>query len=185
MSSARLIEQAKYEKAYALPGYHMGDGRKADAIHDLAQLPRGSYLDVGCGRGEMLIEASRLGFAPVNGVEVVHALLGERIIFAEAHRLPFPDQSVDVVSLFDVIEHVPKGDDALICRELARVARRTVLITANNSPSHLPDGTELHINIRPFDEWERCFREWFAPLRVVRIGGVRHYPRSPGWRADR
>jgi len=186
LDSARIAEQQKYEAAYALPNYRMGEGRKIDAIHDLGKLRRGSYLDVGCGRGEMLDEAERIGFAPVMGVEVVPALLREgRVIYAQAHQLPFEDASFDVVSLFDVIEHIPQGDDEVICRELARVARRTILITANNNPSRLPDGTELHINIRSHQEWDACFKTWFAPFTVTRIGGVRHYPASPGWVAER
>lgn len=163
----------------------MGLGRLQDALQDLRAVPKGSYLDVGCGRGEMLRHAAEMGFAPVQGVEVVDQLIdGERVIFAEGHALPFPDKSWDVVTLFDVIEHLPVGDDEAVCRELARVAKRTIIVTANKNPSHLPDGTDLHINIRSFEEWDRLFHLWFAPATVTKVGGIRHYPASPAWRVD-
>jgi len=186
---ARSAEHAKYVRAYASPRYAMGAARMADARRDLASAPlRGAYLDVGCGRGEMLDFAESIGFAPVQGVEVVADLIdGARVVRGEVHDLPLPDKSVDVATMFDVIEHLVPGDDERACRELARVARRRVLLTANNRESKLPDGTELHINRRRYDEWDALFREWFAaaaPGSVVTwIEGPRAYI-SEAWRVD-
>jgi len=184
-AEARVVEHDKYAAAYRLDNYRMGGNRFFDAARNLAALPsRGSYLDVGCGRGEMLAEAKRLGFAPIQGVDVVPALMGPHVMRAEAYALPFADKSWDVVTLFDVLEHLLPGDDEAACRELHRVARRHLLFTANNHSSTLPDGTELHINRRPYAEWEACFRDWFAPA-VVRVAPGRiTYERSPMWRID-
>lgn len=181
----REAEHDKYAAAYQLERYRMGGNRHADAVRNLADLPsRGSYLDVSCGRGEMLAAADRLGYAPIQGTEIVPALLGPRVIRAEAHALPFPDRSWDVVTLFDVLEHLLPGDDAAACREIRRVARKHLLFTASNRLSTLPDGTELHINRRAYAEWEECFRIWFAPARV-RVAPCRiAYERSPMWRVD-
>lgn len=180
----RRAEHDKYVRAYRNPGYAMGHDRMADAYADLKALPmRGAYLDVACGRGEMLRHAERFGFAPVRGLEIVPALIdGERVIHGEVHALPFPDKSFDVVTLFDVIEHLPPGDDELACRELARVARAHVLLTANNHESHNLDGDVLHINRRPYEEWDALFRAWF-PGTVTHITGTRHY-HSECWRVD-
>lgn len=182
-AEARELEKAKYLKAYMLETYGMGAARMMDAQENLALLERGSYLDVGCGRGEMLRHARRMQFDPVLGVEIVPSLVdGELVIFAEAHALPFADNAWDVVTLFDVIEHLVPGDDEAVCRELMRVARRQILITANNWPSLLPDGTELHINKRAYDEWERLFKSWFAPADVRPVPTRIKYERSPMWR---
>jgi len=181
---ARHAEHEKYLRAYRNPRYAMGQDRMADAYTDLRALPtRGAYLDVACGRGEMLRHAARLGFDPVRGVEIVADLIdADRVIYGEAHALPFPDKSFDVVTLFDVIEHLPPGDDELACRELARVARAHVLLTANNHESHNLDGDVLHINIRSYDEWDALLRGWFSGT-ITRISGKRHYV-SEAWRVD-
>lgn len=182
----RRAEHAKYSRAYALnPNYRMKAQRRADAVYDLGRLPvRGSYLDVACGRGEMLGEAAGLGFAPVTGTEIVADLIdGERICFAEVHALPFTDRSYDVVTMFDVIEHLIPGDDERACRELARVARRHILITANNRPSFNKAGDDLHINKRPYPEWDALFRQWFHGATVTWIKGPRNYV-SECWRID-
>lgn len=176
----RVAEQLKYRSAYGDESYRMGRRRMEDAVGDLENLPcRGSYLDVGCGRGEMLSHAAGMGFAPVQGVEVVQELIdGTRVVRGEAHDLPFGDRSFDVVSMFDVIEHLVPGDDEAACREMARVAKRHILLTANNRPS-IVDGNDLHINKRPYDEWDRLFREWF-PGDVTWMKGRF----SEGWRVD-
>lgn len=168
-----------------MQSYRMGDRRMADAIRHLTALPtRGAYLDVGCGRGEMLGRAAALGFAPVKGTEIVPALLdGERIVRGEVHALPFADKSFDVVTMLDVIEHLIPCDDELACRELARVARAYVLITANNHASFNSAGDDLHIIRRPYDEWDRLITAWFAPARVTWLEGPRRHV-SQAWRVD-
>ena len=160
---SRLDEQLKYRDCYELPNYKMGQNRMHDALDDLRKVTPGSYLDVGCGRGEMINHAESLGFSPVQGVEVVPALIdGTRVIYGEGHALPFPDKSFDVVAMWDVIEHLLPGDDELVCLELGRVARRNVLLTASNRPSVCPTtNANLHINIRPYTEWDALFKEWF------------------------
>jgi 2-polyprenyl-3-methyl-5-hydroxy-6-metoxy-1,4-benzoquinol methylase len=181
---ARAAEHAKYRRAYALnPNYRMKRERMADAVNDLRDLPsRGAYLDVSCGRGEMLAVAAELGFAPVQGTEIVPDLIGGAVVRAEVHDLPFADRSFDVVTMFDVIEHLISGDDRAACEEMARVASRHILITANNRPSFNKAGDDLHINKRPYEEWDRLFREWF-PGAVIWIKGRRAYV-SEAWRVD-
>lgn len=184
IDEARAAEHAKYRRAYtAQPNYRMGQRRMMDAVRDLAALPcRGSYLDVSCGRGEMLGHAKRLGFSPIQGTEIVPELIGGNVVRAEVHALPFPDKSFDVVTLFDVIEHLIPGDDELACRELARVARKHILLTANNRPACNKAGDDLHINRRPYEQWDALFRAWF-PGKVTWIKGRRHFV-SEGWRVD-
>lgn len=181
---ARRREHEKYQRAYSLnPNYRMKRERMSDAVKDLSSIPmRGSYLDVSCGRGEMLDAALTLGFAPVMGTEIVPELIGGAVRYAEVHDLPFGDRSFDVVSMFDVIEHLLPGDDEAACAEMARVARRHILLTANNKPSFNKAGDDLHINKRPYEEWDVLFRNWF-PGTVTWLRGNRHYV-SAAWRID-
>jgi SAM-dependent methyltransferase len=184
VAAKRLSEHAKYKRAYQKQGYKMGDRRRPVAVSDLATLPvRESYLDVACGRGEMLREAETLGYTKVKGTEIVPDLIdGERVIYGEVHELPFPDKSFDTVTMFDVIEHLLPGDDELACRELARVARSHVLVAAAKNVSIKPNGDVLHINLRSYEEWDRLFRKWF-PGQVTWIKDDQVRP-SQTWRID-
>lgn len=187
IDQARAAEHEKYVVAYGGERYRMKAQRREDAKADLIALPgRGAYLDVACGRGDMLEVARGLGFSPVMGTEIVPKLInGKEVVRAEVHALPFPDKSFDVATLYDVIEHLIPGDDEAACRELARVARRHVLIMANNFPSRLPDGRDLHINRRPYEEWDALFRNWFSGAVVTRIKPRHQTIRaSETWRID-
>lgn len=157
----RAAEHNKYVKAYQSPYYRMGDSRRHAIQQYLSELqPKGSLLDVGTGRGETLSLAASLGFSRVMGTEVVPALIdNERVIRAEVHSLPFADGEFDWVTMFDVMEHLIPGDDELAVRELCRVARCGVVVTIANFPS-VKDGEVLHINLRPYEEWDSLLRGW-------------------------
>jgi len=182
---ARKAEHRKYRHTYARqPNYKMGSKRMSDAVRDLTAIPsRGTYVDVSCGRGEMLDHARKMGFTVSVGTEIVRELIdNKRVFYGEVHQLPFRNKYADVVTMFDVIEHLLPGDDELACKELARIASKHVLLTANNRPSFSKAGDDLHVNKRAYEEWDELFRSWF-PGSVTWIRGERNYV-SEAWRID-
>ena len=175
-----------YRKLYAESGYGMGDTRMSAACIDLLAIPcRSSFLDVGCGRGEML-EFVADNFLVVRGTEVVPELIGGAVMYGDATDLPLPDNSFDVVTMLDVLEHLQPGDEIKALKELGRVANRHILVTANNGKSVLSDFVEtekdadLHINKRPLAEWDSIIRN-NIPGTVKRLDESR---RSGRWRID-
>ena len=158
LSSRRLSEHRKYAEAYKSRDYRMGRDRLRCAREDLEGLT-GSLLDVGCGRGEVLRLAEELGLEAF-GAEVVPSLIdGKQVVYGEAYDLPFADDSIDHVTMFDVMEHLLPEDAERTVRELARVSRETVTLAISNV-SDVRNGVELHINRRPYEDWDRDLREW-------------------------
>lgn len=187
LTEAQSNELKKYPHAYKQPKYRMSEKRAHSIRITFEELPyRDSYLDVSCGRGEMLRFARELGFRYVAGTEVVPALIGGDVVYALAWDLPFGSGSFEVVSFLDVVEHLLPGDDERACRELGRVATHSILITANNLPSPLkPEKrVDLHVNKRPYEEWDALFREWFAGYTVTWLKD-RVANKSELWRMDR
>jgi SAM-dependent methyltransferase len=85
-----------------------------------------SSLDVGCGYGGMLRELERYG--PAHGVDIFPEAVDycrrhgiERVRLASAYALPAPDESFDILTFFDCIEHL--DDDLAALRESHRVLR--------------------------------------------------------------
>jgi SAM-dependent methyltransferase len=85
-----------------------------------------TVLDVGCGAGGMLEPLSRYG--EVTGVDMQRELVDfchergfENVVVGSAYELPAGERSVDLLTLFDTIEHVP--DDARVLAEVRRVLR--------------------------------------------------------------
>lgn len=91
-----------------------------------------NVLDVGCGDGDLAVELSKRG-AHVVGIDASEPMIAaargrateERIDVdfrvATARRLPFPDESFDVVVAVTVLCFI--GDAAAVFREMARVLR--------------------------------------------------------------
>lgn len=161
-----------YQQAYQDPSYRMGERRKLAAKIVLSQLPKGTLLDVGTGRGETLALADAAGHT-AQGTEVVESLLSDRVTYAEAHALPFKDGEFDHVTCWDVLEHLAPEDVEAALAELYRVARRSVTVSA----SELPDcafvgGIDLHPSKRPAGEWLALMRKhWGNKARQIGKAG--------------
>jgi 2-polyprenyl-3-methyl-5-hydroxy-6-metoxy-1,4-benzoquinol methylase len=97
--------------------------------------PRGKLLDVGCAAGFFVKAACDAGWDAV-GVEPCQWLvdygssqLGVKIVAAPLDRANFPDDYFDVVTIWDVLEHVPDPVGEL--REVFRVLRPGGLLMVN------------------------------------------------------
>ncbi len=98
-------------------------------------LPSGAgktLLDIGCNWGRWSIAATRAGYevigidpsfeAIVSARRIARQLKANaRYVVADARRLPFSDESFDVVFSYGVLQHFSKPDVAVSVREIARV----------------------------------------------------------------
>ncbi len=115
---------------------------------DLSQLfaaaAPGSVLDVGCGEGVLTERwAQRLRTGRVVGVDLEDAELAahwrarparENLEFRTmvGERLRFDDDQFDLVTATEVLEHV--SDPELVLSEMARVARRNLIVSVPHEP---------------------------------------------------
>lgn len=92
-------------------------------------------LDVGCGRGEVLIQAAQGGAVALGidysaaGVEIARQAIAARqtatagIYQANGKALPFPDKTFDRVFLLDLVEHLHPWELDMALAEVRRVLR--------------------------------------------------------------
>lgn len=145
-------EVAKYAEAYEAPEYRMVQALRERVCELLARVPGGSLLDVGCGRGEILDDAERMGFRPVLGAEIVPGLCdGKRVVEQKITDLGLSFRGMETVTCFDVLEHIPPEDTEAALKALAHTAKKRLLLSINHRPTHRP--VELHINLRTPGEW--------------------------------
>lgn len=106
----------------------------------LPVVPPGSVLEVGVGEGEVASRLStRWPAARTVGLDLLDADLALHWAdarfagaFADVARLPFPDNSFELVLAIEVLEHV--SDPPAAMAELARVARRDVVVSVPREP---------------------------------------------------
>jgi ubiquinone/menaquinone biosynthesis C-methylase UbiE len=131
-----------------------------------------TVLDVACGIGygtEILRES---GATAVIGVDIEVAAIangnGRQAMFANADacKLPFADQSFDVVVSFETIEHVKEPE--LLLREFARVLKRDgSCICSSPNRDFQPywghkEVNPFHISEMNYGEFERLFTKYFS-----------------------
>jgi len=145
MSKAAALQREYYERTapiydrchLSVDGEHEVACRFISAFIPL--LGATSLLDVGCGTGRAIgfFRANNPGLT-THGVEPVRALLDEArakfgsdgLLRADGARLPFADNSYDVVIETGVLHHVRRP--AEVAREMTRVARKAVFLSDHN-----------------------------------------------------
>ena len=142
--------------------------------------PGDRVLDVGCNSGYIVQFLPRgcTAFGVDVSAELV-AVAQQRLVeahVAPAESLPYPDKSMDVVILGEILEHVFDPVEAL--REAARVARRVVVGSTPHEAGkwgpkgpRAPDRHRFHV--RCFTEPELRAALHAASLRTLRIATVR------------
>lgn len=176
----------------AVPGVHA-------AVRDtLRRLPRGRLLDAPAGHGAMSAWAHDAGFA-VTPVDLDPSVFEPRdrmaCIPADLdERLPFADDTFDVVTCVEGIEHVTRQWD--LVAELGRVIRPggTLVITTPNVGSIQSRLKYLATGVPAYFDWRYALQEWghIAPTSLpelnlmlwkagftnVRVTGNRERPRG-------
>jgi ubiquinone/menaquinone biosynthesis C-methylase UbiE len=97
-------------------------------------------VEIGAGEGritERLVE--RFPYATVVGLDLPDTNLAEEwdeidvpMFFGDATRMPFVDQSIDLVVGLEVLEHVPQPERALA--DIARVCRGAAVLSVPREP---------------------------------------------------
>jgi ubiquinone/menaquinone biosynthesis C-methylase UbiE len=131
---------------------HFADGRGISPIKqaelDLLGIEPGlRFMDAGCGRGEVMLAASRMG-AEVAGVdysaagveiarETVADVPGAEVVHSDVAELPWPDGSFDRILMGDVVEHLDNEHAVRALAELRRVMRPGGRLLVHTAPNRL------------------------------------------------
>lgn len=110
-----------------------------------------SYLDVGCGSGRTIHTAHAL-VGNVLGIELfLHVYYRRQIIRHHDLREPLTlDQRYDLVTCWEVGEHLPPESADVLCDTLAKHTERYLVFTA----AHPNQGGDFHINEQPPEYWQ-------------------------------
>ncbi len=160
--------------------FETAEGRRVDRLEKalLARLagqaaslgPPGTLLEVGAGTGHFGCWLAEQGWQ-VTGLDLSAPMLAQAqahghlaLVQGDAVKLPFPDQSFDVVAIITVLEFVPSPSTAL--REAWRIARRGLLLGVLNRVSPIAWARRLQELFRPGIYRSARF---FSPAQLARL----------------
>jgi 2-polyprenyl-3-methyl-5-hydroxy-6-metoxy-1,4-benzoquinol methylase len=142
-----------------------GQARGTDSTAEKAFSPRKAYmrhlisrhlpsdrateiLDVGCGHGALLHFLAAAGYTKISGIDTSpeQIRLAAKLGVANAHCASaleyvrsLPSKSLDVVILFDILEHLEKQELFDLLDEIHRILRLSGMCLV-----HVPNGEGLH-----------------------------------------
>jgi SAM-dependent methyltransferase len=134
-----------------------------------------SVLDAGCGTGYGVALMAEAGAERVVGVDIAAEAVSRarqlakdaELVVADVHKLPFEDQAFDVVTCFEVIEHVERAEDVL--NELERVLREGgVLLLSSPNRDAYPAGNPHHVSEFVPDELRAELQGLFPNVALYR-----------------
>lgn len=109
--------------------------------------PRGTdVLDIGCGTGHIAAMLSSIGFNAI-GFDVsiknikriwipLKVTYGSQYMVADARKLPFGDETFNVIIAFAVLEHVGgNSEEAMFLKECSRVLKRKGFFVISGLPT--------------------------------------------------
>ena len=182
-----MSEQWKYDKLYkndlmyAGTKQLYGSGFHAEPVMPLIRsLKLDSVLDIGCGRGQLLMQLQKEGARNLFGCDISAVLInnlrqqqemkGITLKCGPMHKLPVVG-SFTLVTAFDVLEHIPEEllDDSI--SELMRVMGPggDAVVSVAWHPSGKEWGMELHVNVKPRDWWMQKLRHYFDEVEIVKM----------------
>jgi SAM-dependent methyltransferase len=138
-------------------------------------------LDIGCGEGVLVKEYRDRGF-DITGLDINYE--SEYVIRGSVLNLDFSDESLDLILLLDVIEHLVFPDQEIALQEIARVLRPNgELFISLPNLAHLASrlsfiftgrlirtsAPERHIGDRPIGEYLRLLKKHFEIRKRIGI----------------
>lgn len=150
-------------------------GALDELLDDVAsEGPVTRVLEVGCGEGE-IAERLHARFGSVTALDLPDAGLrqlwtehpGIGFLHADAHLLPFADDTFDLVVAVEVMEHLPEPAHGL--EELARVARRHLVLSVPREPLFRAGNLFTGRHVRALGNTPGHLNHWSTPafLRFV------------------
>lgn len=146
------------DQLYAFKAKHAELPRVRKVLGFLRAVQPESLLDVGSGRGVFLFPfLSEFPYVEVTSVDILSRRVQllqtlhdggiERLHAMEADicTQPLPNKSVDVVTMLEVLEHIPDVEAAV--KSAVNIARRSVVVTVPSKPDNNPE--HIHLLTKP------------------------------------
>jgi ubiquinone/menaquinone biosynthesis C-methylase UbiE len=142
----------------------LGSYFQKTAKHILDKFAPSSVLDVGCAKGYLVkalneLKVNTYGIDPSEyALTEAHPDIIERLAHGIAQSLSIDDNAFDIVTCFDVLEHIPEKDIPQVLQELFRVSKQWVVLRVVTK--QLPDDVDAnHATIHDKDWWIEKIKE--------------------------
>lgn len=128
-----------------------------------------SCLDVGCGTGRLVYFLRKFGVEAYGieisryALEIADSQLKPYLKYGDITNIPYQDDRFDLVSTFDVLEHLERSKLKKAVEETVRVSKKCILhkiYTIENTWINLFHGQDFsHLSVLSREFWANIFKE--------------------------
>lgn len=147
-----------YEDLYNNTDYGSAELGNCPTVYffdDFKSWLRGDIIELGCGNGDGVQFIHEAGYV-INGIDQVD--LNNDMIVGDITQ-PLDLSAYNTSICIDVFEHVPDEGITGILKNMAQTKRQVITIHNKKAGFKGADGEQLHINIKPFNEWSKIIAE--------------------------
>ena len=139
-------------------------------------------LDIGCYTGSLISGLSQTGFSDVYGVDVdshavargqkLYPALEARITSYDGVTLPFAEATIDVVTMFDVLEHIPNVEKFL-SQQVQRVLKPggTLVFQTPNKYTNIPWEILIHKSFTKYRSYHMSLQSYRSLKLLLQTAG--------------
>jgi ubiquinone/menaquinone biosynthesis C-methylase UbiE len=152
--------KAKKSNYFDYSWERLGSYFQATAEHIKNSFKPQKLLDVGTAKGFLVYALSELGVdacgIDVSEYAVQNAKVKDKVQIGKAQDIAFQDGEFDVVTIFDVLGHIPEAEVPQVCAELLRVSKKWVVARV---PTRKEQGDldAFHETVKPKEWWKEQF----------------------------
>ena len=160
-----MEEKSKYDYIYTHPNLYKTYGKSTHgrrAIPFLSKWDADSLVDIGCGHN--LFKKEFIDSTSCKSVVGVDFSCESADVISDAQELPFVDKQFDVLTSFDMLEHLLPETVDTVLSEMARISRRFCLSISYVKSITKVKGQPLHPTVRTKGWWKS---------RLMRAGAIK------------
>lgn len=137
-------------------------------LDEVLSLTPENVLEIGPGPGLFKVVASGFGLK-VETLDIADDLNPD--IVASATDIPLPDQSYDVVCSFQMLEHIPFDMSIDALKEMARVSRRSIVISLPDAEIRWP----YSLHVPKYGAKKFLIKRPFLKIKEHQFDGEHHW----------
>lgn len=173
-----ISSQKSNYKDYSLP--RLGGEFAKTAQHVKQKFNPSTLLDVGCAKGFLVLSLRNLGINAI-GIDASEYAISSApeevkdfvsVGLAESKDVDlFKENSFDIVTAFDILEHLDEKDVPQACKNLLFAADKYIIVCV---PTRRVEGDldVTHKTIKPREWWEEQFRAAGRELVASGVAGI-------------
>jgi SAM-dependent methyltransferase len=184
-SLAKNPEAMRYDRIYAVDARygHRNHGRRLLSLFTHSYCVR-SAIDFGCGHGEWAAGLAKAGVPRVVACDFSAVVVqtvkwpGVEAVVADLLAPPEGLGQFDLVTAFDVLEHLPEAAVPTALHNMAQLTAKLIALTVSYAPSHTKEVRDLHLTVQPETWWMQTIAKSLPgwTLRKVHTGFVLEHP---------